>query len=199
EVIRSVGKVNLLAVTDDLIPPLHDGDEQQTGRGNLLPHTPQQGEIFFISCSFYQCPAMLENKTALNQTPLDLATTSQMKEILLSFTEDRSARSCSQGSVAVMARQTLPPVITCMSRCWGGRIGFADREECAKYIAVITTLIHSYLKVMDYNQIQALMNGKLNLSLYIERFAGHILKITEDKDFETLRFDLGLLKQIAFS
>lgn len=37
--------------------------------------------------------------------------------------------------------------------------GFADPEECAKYIAIITTLLQAYLKVMDYNRVQALMEG----------------------------------------
>lgn len=43
--------------------------------------------------------------------------------------------------------------------------GFADREECAKYIGVISTLIHAYLQVIDYNQIQAIMEGKTTLSM----------------------------------
>lgn len=40
---------------------------------------------------------MLECRTTTNQTPLDLAVTSQMKELLLSFTEKPSSQSCSQG------------------------------------------------------------------------------------------------------
>ncbi|XP_061166065.1 SMC5-SMC6 complex localization factor protein 1-like [Saccostrea echinata] len=242
-------KVNLLAVTDDLITPLHDA--VMNNRLDVCKLLLQHGG-----------PAMLECKTALNQTPLDLATTSQMKELLLSFTEDRSARSSSQGSVSSDCPADSPPSDYLYEQVLGGEDrGFADREECAKYIAMITTLIHSYLKVMDYDRILALMNRKLNLScksdicngisekaikqyngteacskkinshlqnenrstprksmkdvgvlqfhqdfrtafklsVYIERFAGHILKITEDKDFESLRFDLGLLKQIAFS
>lgn len=39
----------------------------------------------------------MECRTATNQTPLDLAITSQMKELLLSFTERPSSQSCSQG------------------------------------------------------------------------------------------------------
>lgn len=38
--------------------------------------------------------------------------------------------------------------------------GFADPEECAKYISIVTTLLQAYLKVMDYNRVQALMEGQ---------------------------------------
>lgn len=38
--------------------------------------------------------------------------------------------------------------------------GFADPEECAKYIAIVTTLLQAYLKVIDYNRVEALMEGQ---------------------------------------
>lgn len=50
---------------------------------------------------------MLECRTTTNQTPLDLAVTSQMKELLLSFKEKPSSQSCSQGKKKRWVKQKI--------------------------------------------------------------------------------------------
>lgn len=60
---------------------------------------------------------MLECRTTTNQTPLDLAVTSQMKELLLSFTEKPSSQSCSQGKKK--RRKLGENVLKVKQKIWG--------------------------------------------------------------------------------
>lgn len=59
---------------------------------------------------------MLECRTTTNQTPLDLAITSQMKELLLSFKEKPSSQSCSQGK---KKRKLGKNVLRVKQKIWG--------------------------------------------------------------------------------
>lgn len=141
-------KVNLLVATEDQITPLHDA--VMNNRLEIAKLLLQHGG-----------PALLECRTTTNQTPLDLAVTSQMKELLLSFTEKPSSQSCSQGSACSDSPSDLAPSDYLYDQVLGQEDrGFADPEECAKYISIVTTLLQAYLKVMDYNRVQALMEGQ---------------------------------------
>lgn len=144
-------KVNMLVATEDHITPLHDA--VMNNRLEIAKLLLQHGG-----------PVLLECRTAMNQTPLDLAVTSQMKEVLLSFTERPSSQSCSQGSAGSDSQADLVPSDYLYDQVLGHEDqGFANLEECAKYIAIITTLLQAYLKVMDYNRVQALMAGQSDM------------------------------------
>ncbi|XP_060080452.1 SMC5-SMC6 complex localization factor protein 1-like [Ylistrum balloti] len=135
-------KADLLLSNTEGVTPLHDA---------------VMNERLDVCCLLLQHGGwpLLQSKTINNLTPQDLAVTTNMRNLLLSFEKEEHIIS-SQGSNC--SQDSHGPSDYLYDKVLGqeGAEQCSNRDDCAKYICLVTTTVRSYLEAADISTLISL-------------------------------------------
>ncbi|KAK3091593.1 hypothetical protein FSP39_021015 [Pinctada imbricata] len=168
-------KVDLLACTDELITPLHDA--VLNNRTEVCRLLLQHGGLRSADCCYsmevstyslhdavlnnrtkvcrlllqHGGSSLLECRTVRGFTPLDLAQTDELHELLSSYqsTDHELSLSCSQESTQSETPGEPSDFLYNHVLEEGTNRNYTSRQDTAKYIILVTTVIKSYLRALD--------------------------------------------------
>ncbi|XP_052106398.1 SMC5-SMC6 complex localization factor protein 1-like [Mytilus californianus] len=191
-------KADLLIGNDEGITPLHDAvlNNRKDICQLLLQHA---GGV------------LLKQKTVMGYTPIEMSEDDDMRDLLLSYSDDHSAvtssQESSQGQVpgSHLYEQVLGQ---------GQKVRCCSVEDCVKYVSLVSFLISSYITATktttmstyndkeNYTDSAADEKDKLNnsevkilrnMKKYLLKFEDHVRKICDTNTTDRLDMQLALL------
>ncbi|XP_074642713.1 uncharacterized protein LOC141899964 isoform X2 [Tubulanus polymorphus] len=176
---KFTGMVDLLACNDENVTPLHDA---------VLNNRVEVARLLIKRGG----SLLLQAKTILNYTPLDLAESEQMQQVLLNPSQGFSQISNSQSSsISESGDMTLDSSLlheTAIETAYADVLGsgvfrrFAGEHECNKLVVLVFNMLKSYLVCRDATRADADRRNTTAASMKrsLEAFDEHLKQLSQD-------------------
>ncbi|CAL1532204.1 unnamed protein product [Lymnaea stagnalis] len=192
-------KVDLNAIGPDGVTPLIDAVEKNHVEicRQLLKYGGQQ---------------LLNAKNTEGWTALDLAYTSEMREVLNDVTLSDSVLELDQGSseetfsqsvcIDIQSIHETAPLSSLYEEVIGAKYVF--EKDCADFLSLLTSLVSSYYMSMPSHPSNHSLHERdasvlRNMKGHVKLLKRHIKKLTKPEDYKSLLFQVELLELVCLS